>query len=735
MIDNKNVFMARPPSDIFPNGQTLRDHTAGTAEKAYSFGKCFGCGNTAKAVALFHDLGKYTEDFRGVLNNERTHVDHTSSGALVIMKNCDSQILGNVIFAHHSRLLWASKSELAECLIDADATPPPEHRGKTSYSVHSAKELGFACKFWEDDNKEQLTPCPGTPAFRNDPNPSLSKMLYMRMLLSCLVDADYLDAAGEQPDDMELDVDALTDSLSEYREQIKRRSTDNDLLNSLRESVYNDCIAAADSPTGAFTLTAPTGLGKTLSLLAFALRHARANGLRRIIFVLPFLSIIDQNAGVYRSICPDLLEDHSNVRYTEETRRYAERYASPVIVTTSVKFFESLFRSGASDLRRLHQIASSVIVFDESQSLPAELVGATIESVNQLCGRYGCSVVFSSATQPPFELRPNVKWTPREIIRDCQTLYDNTRRCKIDWKLQNETDLYDVARDMSKKRNICIIVNTKKQARTVFEALCGLTGSESCYYLTTELCSLHRTAILDKIKRDPNCRVVSTQCIEAGVDISFSEMYRVLAPFESIIQSAGRVNRGGKASAESSVMHVILPENAAYPDKSYQNAAEAVKLLLSRHDGEIDIQSLSAIREYYEILYLDSHFNCDKSALTKAIRDMNFTAAEDEYRLIDDAGVNVLVPYADMLNEYRAIREEANKTGMTAELMKRAAPLTVHMLDTKSVSDSCPAFTYPPIHGKKVKASCGWYCAEEAAELYDGVTGLLLENKKTDFIF
>jgi len=719
-------YFARP-------GQPLSAHLLCTAARAEENAEPFGYGKAAFFCGLLHDFGKYSKLFQRVLIGAEHGIDHAAPGAFLGYQ-AFAQHVNPIILAvlgHHSQLAQVTGAQISSIFYPESRPLDPR---KQCFSITSEGEFQTALAKWKQEipaeSFKHQSPVPG---FENDP---LSKMLFTRFLLSCLADADYSDAAeaetGVKPcQGTLLNPSALFQRLEDYLKRVRASSMGSPAVNALRDQVFNECCAAAISPIGLFTLTAPTGLGKTLSMMAFALRHARENSLRRIIIVLPYLSIIEQNAAIYREICPELLEDHSEANLSDEQRLFAERYDSPVIVTTSVRFFESFFKSRATACRKLHNVSNSVIVFDEAQSLPAHLIACSLATMRELCMRYRCSVIFSTATQPAFDTREGVSWHPREIIADPPSLYGRLRRCTVIWDVSRATPFDEIADRMAEEKNCCTIVNTKRQAHELFNALKKRSDGDHCYFITTDLCPAHRQKVIDDIKKRQAtgelCRVVSTQCIEAGVDISFSAMFRALAPFPSIVQSAGRVNRGG--SSVEGWLSVFKPEGKpTFPDESYKNATLAVLTLLDRHSGSIDLQDLKQMREYYEILYKDPLHDQDSAALLNAISQSDYAEVERQYRLIRNEGVSVIVPYADETFLFSELRKAVLNEGITPALMKKAASITVQTYDERSVTDVCIRLTYPRRRNEREAEPSSWYLLDAALQLYDPKTGLRLDQ-------
>ncbi len=437
----KTIYFAKSPGKERPT-PTVGAHLHHVAQQAARYGAEIGMEEEAGLAGTLHDFGKYSEAFQKVLRREREHIDHAVCGAAVLYAGPKtpekSRTVIEAINAHHDGLqsydqlkgkLLALRKGTPRITVNNGKTPALS--GQTDYA--QAMKC-FQCDF--PDFRPVISKRIPPVGAANE-----ASMLYTRMLLSCLVDADYSVSAWEQ-DGREahfaegrlLDAVQGLERLYAYRAQLQQKSTADPALNDLRGEIFDRCgKCGAESPEGLFTLTAPTGTGKTLALLHFALRHAQETGKRRIIIVLPFLTLIEQSANTYRKILPDVLEDHSQNQLPDELRTLTSKWNSPFVVTTSVKFFESLFSDRPTDCRKLHNLAHSVVVFDEAQSLPPHLMGATLTSVNELCARYHITMVFSTATQPDFASLPEVRWHPTEILPEHPALYHQLQRTTTEW--------------------------------------------------------------------------------------------------------------------------------------------------------------------------------------------------------------------------------------------------------------------------------------------------------------
>lgn len=706
--------------------EELKVHLEKVRSLCSQFADEFDEGIAGEWLGVLHDAGKASESFQNVLNGTEQHMNHEGAGAALLYQG--SEFLAKIIYAHHKGIDWDIKTEIRNILEQQGSTD----KNNRKYTVSGKDELKKVQSYIVNEigipkNKPQIInniKCS---------NKNLSRMLHARMLLSCLADADYTASASHNDEDIinkstdsPLNAERIIQNLAEYRNKIIQKSTSQSELNEIRNLVFDSCTKAGKTESGMFTLTAPTGTGKTLALLSFAAEHAKKYGKKRIIIVLPYLSIINQNAKIYKEICGNVLESHSMASYDEKTKLFAERWTSPVVVTTSVKFFEALFKHKPSDMRFIHSIANSVVVFDEAQSIPHELISTTIETVNSLCQMFKCTVLFSTATQPTFSLRKDIlEYKPYEIISEPEKIYESVRRVKVNWDITTEKSLDEIAEMMAKHKSSCCVVNRKDHAHKLYKALSKI-DSDGCFHISTDMCKNHREEVLNKIYKriaeNKVCRLVSTSCIEAGVDLDFEYMFRALAPLDSIIQCAGRCNRNGN---NEGVMTVFIPdEEKKYPSTSYENAALKVKLILSRH--EIDIYSPEHIKEYYKELF--SQYCKDKNALTEAIESMEFEETEKQYKFIPSSGADVLVPYDGSMELYDELCNEMRTKGITKDWLRRAAPITVSSYRKDKLDELCEK-CFAIQKGERIFIE-NWYILNEK-NFYGKDTGLHFEDDST----
>ncbi len=698
--------------------ETLGHHAQRASELCGEFLKPLDYTEIGAIMGGLHDFGKASKRFAEVLEGKRVHVNHAYPGAALAYfcygQKRTARMLATVIAAHHSYLDSNCLVRLKEL---GQGTGSRYDEDGNLFSLFGMTEMKEALEAFQAESP-QLMQIKIPKPLPVEENP-IAEMLLARFLLSALVDADYSASAEHfQPDYMKthtgtaLNPEDALECLLQIRAEKQKISKSSPTLNALRNQLFEDCLCAAELPPGLYTLTAPTGLGKTLSLFAFAAKHCiKYRQMRRIILILPYLAIMEQNVREYRRILSELLESHSAAVLDERARLLIERWDAPCIITTNVGFFEPLFSARPTGCRHLHQLANSVIVLDEAQSLPPDLLEATLRTVNLLCSQYGCTVVFSTATQPSFQYLPGLQWKPTEIVPNPERLFQATRRVTYDWRIEEQIPYRQIAEELISYRQGCVIVNLRAHAEKLFHILKEILSeaeSEGVFYLTSDLCGAHRTEVLEVIKgrlaERKICYLVASQCVEAGVDLDSPVVYRALAPLESIIQAAGRCNRNGD-SDDGKVIVFLPAEERLYPSGAYyQRAALCVKTLASRHP--IDCSDLKHIEEYYEILY--SNGEGDKEKMKRALEDRDYRKVQEAYKLIEFRGVQVIVPWKEEMELFRSLREEYEKTGLTRDLIRRARPLTVSSFAEDKVKECCiPLFfrTY----GREGEVQTDWY--------------------------
>lgn len=684
------AYYARTPNDA-GQWETAEHHLRRTGQLCRDFLAPIGYPNRGELLGRLHDFGKLSPVFQQVLQGSKIHVNHALPGAVMAQRLCPGSEA--VIASHHRQMqnLAHYRNDLAQSLA---GTGDGRDRENYEMSLHGPESYRQAITAWKEMFPDFQRPEPMRD-FSQAEDEMLSRMLFQRMLYSALIDADW-SASAEHFDEAylrsnaadALDPAAALDRLLQLRREKQLHSLSASALNVLRDDLFDRCLEMGKEAPGLYTLTAPTGLGKTLSLMAFALVHAAKYHKRRVILILPYLSILEQNCRDYRKVIPDLLEIHSNTAYREESRELTQRWDAGCIVTTNVSFFQPLFAARAGACRHLHQISNSVIVLDEAQTLPAELLDATLRTVKELCDHYGCTVVFSTATQPSFQYRPNLQWKPKEIAPEPLKLFQATRRVRWHWDLEVPKALEAVASELSQRPQCCAIVNLKAHARKLWAELTALCPEGTVFYITTDLCPAHRSSLLEtvrqRLRQGLPCRLVATQCIEAGVDLDFPVLWRALAPLEALIQAAGRCNRNGDAM-DGKVTIFIPDEARLYPTEEYGRGALCVRTLLHRHP--IDCSDLNHIEEYYQLLYCSG--NADRPGLVEAISQEDYPKTEQEYQMIPNSGIQIIVPYSEKRALFEAVREQLDREGLSPALLRKVSELTVNSFDRQGAQKYC----------------------------------------------
>lgn len=684
--------------------QLLIDHLRETAELAYELGEDAGVSELARTAGMLHDLGKYSKEFQARLRGSKKPVDHATAGAREIVKlfpkNPFAEILSYCIAGHHSGLPdYGSMSDIAGESTLLARREKKELKNYDAYKTEiDAKELAL--------KPLGLKPARFRIGDKEKGYIDFSYSFLTRMVFSALVDADWLETERYMQDEVKprgrhADISTLAEQFNRFLQRFDNPQND---LNRKRTETLKYCLAQTDNAPGFFTLTVPTGGGKTYASMAFALNHAIKHGLKRIIYVIPFTGIIEQNAAVFREALGDLgsdniLEHHSNFDWegkikneddetnsvTAKLKLASENWDIPIVVTTNVQFFESLFANKKRSARKLHNIAKSVIIFDEVQVLPREYLKPSLLAVQELVQNYGASAVFCTATQPSLqrffsaEERTKIQFT--ELAPDPQDLFNFYRRVQVK-NLGIQTDETLVSALQAHRQALCI-VNTRKHAKGVFDQL----GEGQNFHLSTLMCPAHRTEMMREIRQrladGRPCRVVSTQVMEAGIDLDFPVGYRALAGLDSIIQAAGRVNREGKQT--SGTMFVFTPKTEFIkrtPTFIAQTGAVAAGTLARFAD---DPTSIQAVEAYYQQLYtLQGEESFDaKNILAYFDKgtgkpDFDFKTAAENFKFIEGNTVAVIIPYND---QAKRLIEKLKYTPYPTSVLRKLQTYTVNIYE------------------------------------------------------
>lgn len=540
---------------------------------------------------------------------------------------------------------------------------------------------------YREYEKEVVIPELKTPPspIQNNTDPSFTIGFLIRMLYSCLVDADYLDtekfmsdgkANRESGDEISVLWGKVQQHISDWM-----GNQDQDTINGRRTEILKACIDGALCKKGIFRLTVPTGGGKTVASLAFALRHALEQGLERVIYVIPYTSIIEQNAKVFQDILGDenVLEHHCNVDYasTEELKPMqlaTENWDKPVVVTTNVQFFESLFSNQSSKCRKLHNIANSVIIFDEAQMLPSDYLKPCIQAIEELIRHYKCSVVLCTATQPALGKLFSEDITYQELCPRVEEQFHFFKRSTIE-SLGKVTEETLLERLRTEHQALCI-VNTKKSAQKLYQEM----SEEGVYHLSTLMYPVHRKAVLKKIrarlKMGEKCILIATSLVEAGVDLDFQSVYRQLAGIDSVIQAAGRCNREGTRAMEDSHTYIFQMEDEVKVLGQEQQIDTAKQIIRKFND----ISMPEAIQEYFARLYGFKGEGLDKKKILERFNKGRFPFATvgKDFKLIEQDTKTIFIVREERAKE---ILEEIRYKGATKALMREVGQYCVDVYD------------------------------------------------------
>lgn len=665
----------------------LREHLLQTAHRAGDFASVFGYREWGRLCGLWHDLGKYSQAFQNKLKaaagdqahlEARAKVNHSTAGGLYAVRKFAKagRLLAYIVAGHHAGLPdW-----------EADAT------GRAALSHRLLEEELLTAALANNISPDILDqPFPSEKPAGRDP------AFWLRMLFSCVVDADFLDTEEFfQPEKTarRAGYPSLSELLilfAKYMEA-KQAGAKETPVNRIRADVLARCIDKAKDPPGIFSLTVPTGGGKTLSSMAFALNHALTNGHRRIIYIIPYTSIIEQTADQFRKIFGDaVVEHHSNLdpadadQETSRSRLACENWDAPIIVTTNVQFFESLFAARTSRCRKLHNIAGSVVVLDEAQLLPPEFLSPILKSLDELRKNYGVTVLLCTATQPAFGPYKSSGFTfeglegIREIVENPSRLFESLRRVeiKLPENIREPVTWEVVAAELAREPSVLCVVNRKDDCRLLWRLM-----PRDTFHLSALMCGEHRSRRIKEIRarlqaRLP-ARVISTQLIEAGVDLDFPVVYRALAGLDSVAQAAGRCNREGVLKKGRLV--VFTPPSRP-PAGILRQAAEIGAQLLggAGADPLTPDRFTAFFRELYWVqgadrldaknilgdLMFDQKFRC------------SFRTAASNFKLIDDSWqAPVIVSYGEEGSE---LVERLARRGPERWLLRKAQRYAVNL--------------------------------------------------------
>lgn len=741
---DKRLYAHTSDSDNPQSWQTLAAHLAHVAAQTARFAAVFGYGTWGYAIGLLHDAGKVDPAFQQRLfDSHAPSFDHASPGAVKARRDygqIDGGITANMmafaIAGHHGGMpngITADeslpgggrtplKTRLAKTDTEKDVGPYTAVLKASRLSLPKADELE---PLFSDRDMRELASSQ-TQAIRDHMNFSVS--VRTRMLYSCLVDADYLDTeefvtpevAKARNSKEFATLPELTERLDAYMEELTS-SSEQTLVNEGRAHVLEDCRSASELTPGIFKLTVPTGGGKTLASLSFALHHATINNLSRVIYAIPYTSIVEQTADTFRNVLGDenVLEHHSNYDFEAhdgerglQERLAVQNWDAPVIVTTNVQLLESLFSNKPSRCRKLHNIANSVIVLDEAQTLPNSLLTVSLAMLEELVRDYGVSIVLCTATQPELDSLWPFGTPVHDIVKDSANL---TKFFKARSELVVEGSICEagLVQELARSKQALCIVDTKAKARELYQDVvssCRESGDimvdepheDGVFHLSTNMTPYHRSLWIAEIRRrlkaGERCVVISTQLIEAGVDVDFPIVWREMAGLDSIVQAAGRCNREGRLCAAGQV-HVFSFLDDGSSDVFHplglgagwlRQTADVTKDLIKRHGGDL---SADMVGEYFEELYAqEGGLGLDAKGLYKSLCDaglpqtrflaLDFETYASKYQIIEGDETPVFVPWGSegqsLLCELRDFCSHGNPPSAMARRLQRFSVGVTH---------------------------------------------------------
>ena len=677
-------YIAHLRSETDKKEQPLYEHIKNVAELSKKFSECLILSDYAEIIGMLHDIGKYSNRFQQRINgNDKIKVDHSTCGAQEAFK-MKLLMAAFCIAGHHGGIPNIGVR------TDSENDPTLTGRLKRNTEDYSA---------WINEvDRSKFKPI-AEPFTKN----RIPYTFILRFLFSCLVDADYLDTEnfmsnGAVSRDSGYELPFLLSLLNNHIEKWQNPSGK---LNILRTQMLNECIdVGKNCNEKLFTLTVPTGGGKTISSMAFALNYAVKHSKKRIIYVIPYTSIIEQNAEVFRKIfgMNNVLENHSNIDFDSldnETKIQmmlaAENWNSPIVVTTAVQFFESMFSNKPSKCRKIHNIADSVVIFDEAQMLPLDYLLPCATAIRQLAENYNSAVVLCTATQPNFQSILNLtektnKLQLTEICKSAEKMADDFRR--VNFKYEGKLEDDEIALELKQCKQVLCIVNKKAHAQKIYSML---GESDENFHLSTYMYPAHRQQVLDEIRKrlDENkpCRVVSTSLVEAGVDIDFPTVYRAISGIDSILQTGGRCNRENKRNSAESVVHIFNTDEVLSYQQTNTDAAMAV---IKKYGDKIYLPE--AIKMYFDDLYYyrdidKTHKVFDKKDIINGLTNLEFESVAKNFKMIENDTKALYIS----TEENKKLIDDLRHGNYSKELFRNLQQYVVNLYerDFKKLDEEC----------------------------------------------
>ena len=732
-------YIARTNKDRdgnLPEGEELREqplveHLKNVEKLAGEFASKFNMEKVGRFLGLSHDIGKYSSEFQERVRGANIKVDHTTAGGQLIIELMNADLLANCIFGHHGGLLNQGTNSDSGHEKRSVFSRKSRRIGEgqsvfANYSAYATEvELGNSVVEFSQAC-EKMSPIP----VKKSKQVSFSYSFLTRMLFSCLVDADFLDTEKFIRGDIGRSNHDSIDMLLRKLNQELEKFTNTEGLNKYRNDILKSCIKKSKGEKGLYSLTVPTGGGKTLSSMAFALNHAKKHDMKRVIYVIPYTSIIEQNAKVFSDIFGEknVLENHSNAEYDNvDDKKFhylaSENWDIPIVVTTNVQFFESLFSHKTSKTRKLHNISNGVIVFDEAQMLPTDYLVPCVYAMEELVRNYGSTVVLCTATQPSLNLVfPNSAKASIEICENFKELYDYLKRVTYeDAGILNNVQLLE---KLNLTEQVLCIVNSRKHAQELFSGLKG----EFSYHLSTLMYPNHRkqqlVEIKDLLKAGFPVKVISTSLIESGVDVDFGVVYRAKTGLDSIIQAGGRCNREGGRDLKASKVYIFETD----PEEYKQPRALALNISATAHALRkgFEIGSPESIKSYFDYLYITRGDSLDKKEIVDRLQKkyIQFEDISEDFKLIENGNTKtILIPKCE---KAQALLNRLKHTRMSKSLYRKLGRYSV----------TIPKYEYDKLAEQNAFDRVEDIIVLRNLEAYSNETGLKVEFElKADGIF
>lgn len=725
--------------------ELLEDHLNKVANLAAEFSEAFTSNEWAYLAGLWHDLGKYHPRFQARLRDDTIRQQHAGAGAAHAVERDPKlgRFLAWMIAGHHAGLANFKQS--------GDGFPKP--LGERLNDAKVSELQGALPSVPSDIASRSIPHLPPWIAsvVSNNEDRTLFFEFWTRFLFSALVDADRLATEAFSDPEKSANRVAAYAPISDLRARLETHLAEmmtrlgpmnaERLVNQVRRSISEACLHAAELTPGLFSLTVPTGGGKTLAAMRFALAHAEQHSMERVIVVIPYTSIIEQNAKRYAGIfgAENVLEHHSNIdpekrretlgtEITTQQELAAENWDAPIVITTTVQFFESLFSNRPSRCRKLHNVARSVIILDEVQSLPAGYLLTILDGLKQLATLYGCSIVLSTATPPALckrESLPAGLDGVREIIDDPSALAVDLRRVQYEWPPENTgpREWPELAAELATHRQVLVVTHRRQDARELAKELARLVPeNEPVFHLSALMCPAHRLDVLERVRealdQGAACRLISTQLIEAGVDVDFPVVYRALGGLDSVVQAAGRCNREGKL--ESGRVVVFRAQSQPPPGILRQGLEVANIMLLENPDLDADNPQTQEL--YFRRLYFGQAL--DIKNIQRERREMNFATVGHDFRLIEDGFAHpIIIPWCDGAERLARLKHALDSGFPVGRNLFRALqPYTVSIYDK--------SFNVVQASGALEEVCEGLYALSEThRSRYDETFGLVIGDE------